>query len=141
MNYRLATALDVPQLALMNQALIRDEGHRNRMSLSELEQRMTGWLNDDYRVIIFERDRTAVGYSLFRNEPEHVYLGQFYVHPESRRQGIGRAAIEWILANVWDSAARIRLDVLIGNHDGIAFWRAVGFCDYALTMERDSRIE
>jgi GNAT superfamily N-acetyltransferase len=136
-NYRFATVADSPVLASMNQQLIRDEGHRNRMTASELEQRMAGWLASDYRALIFDCDSESVGYALFRTEPDHIYLRQFFVRPESRRQGIGRAAIEWLLANVWNQTARIRIEVLTGNAAGIAFWRALGFRDYALAMERD----
>jgi ribosomal protein S18 acetylase RimI-like enzyme len=65
-----------------------------------------------------------------------VYLRQFYVPLELRRQGIGRAAIEHLRAHYWQDRPRIRLDVLCGNATGIAFWRAVGFEDYCLTLER-----
>ena len=32
---------------------------------------------------------------------------------------------------------RIRLEVLVGNANGIAFWRSIGFQDYCVTMEMD----
>ena len=32
-------------------------------------------------------------------------------------------------------ANRIRLEVLVGNQAGRAFWRAVGFKEYAVTLE------
>jgi ribosomal protein S18 acetylase RimI-like enzyme len=133
--YRFATSTDCATLASMNQQLIRDEGHRNRMTAVELEERMRAWLASDYRAVIFERDGEPVGYALFRNEPDYVYLRQFYVRQECRRRGIGRAAIEWLAANICESGARIRIEVLTGNPAGIAFWRACGFQDYALTME------
>ena len=44
MEYRPATPADAPALAAMNAQLIRDEGHRNRMTVAELEGRMAGWL-------------------------------------------------------------------------------------------------
>lgn len=34
--------------------LIQDEGHRNRMTVAELEQRMRGWIAGEYRAVIFE---------------------------------------------------------------------------------------
>jgi GNAT superfamily N-acetyltransferase len=136
-NYRFAAEADSPVLASMNRQLIRDEGHRNRMTASELEQRMRAWLVSDYRAVIFERGGTVAGYALFRSEPDHIYLRQFFVRPEFRRQGFGRAAMEWLVANAWNKTARIRIEVLAGNAEGIAFWSALGFRDYALTMERD----
>ncbi len=135
MNYRHAILADAPLLAEMNQSLIRDEGHRNRLSLAELDQRMTGWLAGEYRVVIFEEANVTLGYALFRDEPKFIYLRQFYVRPERRREGIGCAAIDWLRNNVWPPSKRLRLDVLIGNETAISFWRAVGFRDYCLTME------
>jgi GNAT superfamily N-acetyltransferase len=132
---RLATAADAPLLAEMNYRLIRDEGHRNRMTIPELRERMEVWLRGEYQATVIESDGAPVGYALFRREPEFVYLRHFFVEPEYRRRGIGRAALAWLRANTWADAPRIRLDVLVGNAAGIAFWRAVGFRDYCLTME------
>jgi GNAT superfamily N-acetyltransferase len=135
MNYRPATTEDVETLAAMNQALIRDEGHRNTMSLAELETRMAAWLAGEYRAVLFEEAGEPIGYALFREEPEYVYLRQLYVRPDRRRQGVGRAALNWLREQVWRDAPRIRIDVLVGNDAGVSFWRAVGFADYCVTME------
>ena len=53
MTFRPATIEDCPLLAELNYQLIRDEGHRNEMTVPELEQRMRGWLADGYRALIF----------------------------------------------------------------------------------------
>jgi len=137
LKFRLAATSDAAVLAGMNHELIRDEGHRNRMTVAELEIRMRGWLEDEYRAVIFEWDGDPAGYALFRNEAEFIYLRQFFVCRDSRRKGIGREAMQWLMTHVWNGAARIRLEVLVGNVAGIAFWRAIGFSDYALTMERE----
>jgi hypothetical protein len=42
----------------------------------------------------------------------------------------------WLLQNVWNDAPRIRLDVLVGNSEGIKFWQSLGFADYCVTMEK-----
>ena len=44
LQYRFATQENVQLLAEMNQQLIRDEGHRNKMTLPQLQERMSGWL-------------------------------------------------------------------------------------------------
>src|SRR5262249_7971841 len=139
MQYRLATADDTLLLATMNHRLIRDEGHRNAMSVGELEGRMRTWLESDYHAILFEDDDGTAGCALFKQEPEWTYLRQFFVEPARRRMGIGTAAIEWLLANAWQNAPRIRIDVLVGNGEGIEFWRSCGFADYCITMERPVR--
>ena len=33
-------------------------------------------------------------------------------------------------------AAEVYLDALVKNVSGLAFWRAIGFTDYCITMER-----
>ena len=135
LNYRFASVEDAPLLAAMNQQLIRDEGHRNPMTLTQLEERMRGFLTGEYRAVLFLQSAEPTGYALFRSESELVYLRQFFVVATHRRQGIGRAAIEWLCLHAWADSPRVRLDVLIGNADGLAFWRAVGFIDYCLTLE------
>src|SRR5690349_15604870 len=109
MRYRQATASDADQLGEMNHRLIRDEGHRNPMTVPELAARMAGWLAAKYEAVLFEDDASVVGYALFRREPEHLYLRQFYVEPQHRRQGIGRAAIAHLLKHHWQDCARIRV--------------------------------
>src|ERR1022692_19586 len=55
MNFRLATLNDCALLAELNHQLIRDEGHRNKMTVPELEQRMKGWLASEYAVVLLNR--------------------------------------------------------------------------------------
>jgi len=137
MQYRSATAADADRLAPLNAELIRDEGHRNTMSVSELANRMRGWLNAEYRAVLFEESQELVGYALYRLEPEHVYLRQFLVQSAFRRRGVGREAIAWLRRNAWGADARVRVDVLVGNVAGQAFWRNVGFHDYCVTLEQE----
>jgi GNAT superfamily N-acetyltransferase len=138
LRFRQATGADAPALASLNAQLIRDEGHQNPMAVAELAERMAVWLNDDYRAIIFESSEELVGYALFRREADHVYLRQLFVRPEHRRRGIGRLAVSWLWNNVWSDTSRVRIDVLIGNTGAAAFWRAVGFRDYCVTMEMEA---
>lgn len=140
-HFREARSEDLDLLAGMNQALIRDEGHGNSMMLPELRERMAGWLAGEYKVFIFSEDEADVGYALYRYDPEWVYLRQFYIQPEKRRRGLGLKALEWLKRNPWKRCSRIRLDVLINNESGIAFWHAAGFKDYCITMEMGSVVQ
>ncbi len=51
LKFRFATESDVPWLAKMNQELILDEGHRNKMTLPKLEQRMSDFLQNEYDAV------------------------------------------------------------------------------------------
>ena len=135
MTSRQATADDCPLLAQLNHQLIQDEGHRNRMSVPELEQRMRGWLADEYTGIVFEDGGEVVAYALFREQGDEIYLRQLFVVRHRRRQGIGCGAVQILRSAIWPKTKRLTVDVLLTNKDAIAFWRAIGYADYSLTLE------
>jgi GNAT superfamily N-acetyltransferase len=140
-RFRSASAEDAGVLAPLNAQLIRDEGHRNSMTMPQLTDRMAEWLRGEYRAVIFENSESAVGYALYRRDPEHIYLRQLFVKSEHRRRGIARSALKWLWRNSWAGAPRLRIDVLVGNTVGAAFWRSVGFNDYCITMEMERPID
>jgi predicted acetyltransferase len=135
MNFRRATLTDCALLAELNHQLIRDQGHRNPMTVTELEQRMLGWLQSEYSAIIFEDGRETVSYALYREQAEEIYLRQFFVIRSHRRRGIGRQAIELLRSQIWPGNKRLTVEVLVKNTDALAFWRSVGYADYSLMLE------
>ena len=62
---------------------------------------------------------------------------KLYVERAMRRSGVGRQALAWLTAHAWPAAARLRVEVLTATPEATAFWRAVGFADYCLTLERE----
>ncbi len=134
LTWREASDADLGLLAEWNHRLIRDEGHRNPMTVEQLAARMKNWLNGEYRAVVFSDDQ-PVGYALFRSEATLIYLRQFFVQPERRRSGIGRMAFEILRKEIWPSGIRLTVDVLCRNGGGVAFWRSVGYQDYCLTLE------
>ena len=96
---------------------------------------MSRWLGSGYTAVIFSVDDKTAGYALWRSEPEHIYLRQFYVEPEFRRKGIGEFGVRWLISNAWNDAERLRLDVLVSNGTAYKFWSSIGFEDYCITME------
>ncbi|MHC4242312.1 MAG: GNAT family N-acetyltransferase [Planctomycetota bacterium] len=137
LKFRFATESNIPWLAKMNLQLIQDEGHRNKMTLAELEQRMSGFLQKEYDAVIASLGQTDIGYALYRQDPEWLYLRQIFVIEEMRRKGFGRRFIEWLKNNPWKKCKKIRTDVLVDNIVGIDFWKAVGFEEYCITMEAE----
>lgn len=135
MTFRFATSSDEALLARLNHELIQDEGHRNRMTVAELERRMRSWLSQEYRAVIYEDGGEVVAYALFQEQPEQVYLRQLFVVRHRRRQRIGRRAIEILRSQVWPKTKRLTTDVLVSNKRALAFWRAIGYTEYCLTLE------
>ena len=135
MNHRFASIVDYGMLALWNSQLIQDEGHRNPMTLIQLEERMRSWLSlGEYRAVIFEDGGEQVAYALFRETKDEIYLRHFFVVRHRRREGLGRCAMQ-CLFNLWSREKRLSVSVLAHNLPALLFWRAVGYEDYILTLE------
>ena len=134
MHLREATAADLPLLAELNWQLIRDQQSSNPMSVAELEERMRGWLASEYRAVVFEVGDQPVAYALFRPAEGGLHLRQFFVARAFRRQGIGRRAIEAFRQRFVPPGAALTLEVLAHNSPGLAFWRALGFQEHALSF-------
>ena len=135
MTYRFATHEDCALLGELNHQLIRDEGHRNPMNAAELSKRMEQWIKQEYRAVIFENGETTAGYALFREDEKEIYLRQLFVCRDERKRGIGKKAMNLLRTEIWPAHKRITVEVLVANEAAVRFWRAIGFQDYALTLE------
>ncbi len=134
----MATPEDAPLLARLNKQLIEDEGHSNPMTVPELEIRMRGWLEGAYAAVLFQEQGAVVAYALYRPEGEGIYLRHLFVARERRRQGVGRRALELLLTRIWPANARITVEALAHNAPALAFYRALGFRDHTVMLERRS---
>lgn len=134
LTWRYASDEDIDLLAEWNHQLIRDEGHRNPMSVEQLAERMRKWLQGEYRAVLFS-DTKPVAYALYRPETDLIYLRQFFVRRDSRGAGIGHSAFGILRQQIWPSDIRLTVEVLCRNQAGVAFWRSVGYQDYCLTLE------
>src|SRR5512138_147434 len=131
---RFASVEDCSMLAAWNYQLIRDEGHHNPMDVVALEERMRGWLaSGEYLAVIFEADG-PVAYALFRETEDEIYLRQFFVVRNRRREGIGSCAMAQLFA-LWPKEKRWTVSVLTKNISAVAFWQSQGYEDYALTLQ------
>lgn len=135
LHFRQATKSDIPLLGELNHQLIQDEGHRNPMTVPQLQERMHGWLAGEYAAILFESGSDVVAYALYRDEPDLIYLRQLFVRRDQRRKGFGRQAINLLRTQIWPADKRLTVEVLTSNHAGVSFWKATGFHEYSLTLE------
>ena len=136
-----ATVADVPLLASMNKRLIVDEQSRNPMSIAELEERMAGWVAGDWQAVLIQLDGRPVGYILsqirgdeFVPSQASLYVRQFFIDREHRRQGIGQKSFEQFLKQHAGNIPSVVLDVLESNFPAREFWESLGFRPYCTTM-------
>ncbi|KOR90245.1 GNAT family N-acetyltransferase [Paenibacillus solani] len=132
---------DVHMLTEMNQELIREENSENPMTYSQLYNRMSGFLDNDWRAVFLIINDEIAGYALFR-EREHgfdpnqkeVYIRQYLIRKSYRGRGWGRTGIQLLIFNVFPLNATILIDVLESNPVGRKFWESMGFKPYYINM-------
>lgn len=105
------------------------------MTVPELRERMRRWLAGDYEAVVVRTGAEPLAYALFRETDDEVYLRQFFVRRDRRREGIGRAVVDILRSKCWPTPKRLTVEVLASNESAVAFWRAVGYSDYSLTLE------
>jgi predicted acetyltransferase len=129
---RVATTADLPAVAAMNKLLIEDEKHENPMSVAELEERVRGWISSNYAAYMFQLEEKTIGYALVNMEAKPIYLRQFFIARDWRRQGAGTAGFKALLREL--RTETLEIDVLVWNKSAIAFWTALGFDQRSLRM-------
>ncbi len=106
------------------------------MSEDAAETRLRRWLKTGkFRAVVFVVDDTEIGYLLYELRPVHddqrssesVYLRQFFISRDSRRKGLGTAAIKTFLREIVPSTASLVLEVKTSNPDAHQFWKNIGF--------------
>jgi len=131
-----AESAEAPLLATLNFQLDEDEPHPNPLPLSALTERMDRWIKSgEYDVLLFRRGDRVVGYAAWRLEDRGVYLRHFFICRDQRRQGWGRAAMRLLRRDVFPKDRPVQIESTIGNKSAIAFWHAIGFQDFGLSME------
>lgn len=95
------------------------------------------------RLVVAERDGTVVGFAhgAVKLAPEHLggarlgHITHVFVDPASRGQGLGKDMVaelrSWFTAK---EVASIELQVVVGNEEGLRFWRSMGFAVELLQM-------
>lgn len=135
--YRQAGLADLEILTAFNAGLQRDQGSPQPLAEAALRQRLAGWLSHgEYQAILAERDDQPVGYALYRLEDDRIFLRHLYVAPAARRQGLGRAFYGHLRDQLWPAGQPVQLNVLASNAPGQAFWRALGFAAFSLTLQQ-----
>ena len=94
MQIKLCSESDVTKLAEMNKHLIEDEKSDNPMNLSELENRMSGFISNEYNAYFFMENDAVIGYALVRESETETYLRQFYIERDFRRNHLGTEAFK-----------------------------------------------
>ena len=125
-------------LALLNAELIQDEGHDNTMTLAQLEQRMTTWLEmGEYHCHAVLHRNLPVSYCIWREESSHIYVRQIFTLRHYRNKGLATKLITYLQQN-YAMIKPLRLEVLAKNKAAAKFYQKLGFELYSHTFQRSS---
>ncbi|NEO38405.1 MAG: GNAT family N-acetyltransferase [Moorea sp. SIOASIH] len=131
---RPACLADVEVLFNLIQALVESQkaSHTVTGNIEDLKEHLFG-PRIYAEAILAQRDDKAVGfalffynYSTFMIKPV-MYLGDLFVLPEYRRQGIAKALIRYLAKlAISRDCGRLELSVLDWNSSAIAFYKSLG---------------
>ncbi|NSW92426.1 MAG: GNAT family N-acetyltransferase [Firmicutes bacterium] len=125
LEIRVCSDEELDLLAILNKQLIEDEKHDNKMNIEQLRERMKGFIHTDYVAYLFERNSETIGYALIDHTRKPLYLRQFFICREVRRQGYGKTAFKKLIELL--NTETVDIEVLSWNDRGIGFWRSLGF--------------
>lgn len=132
MEIRKCTLEDVSQLAVLNKQLIEDEQSNNPMTVKELEERMSDFLNSEYDAYFFLVEESVVGYALVKHMCTPLYLRQFLIAREYRQRHYGTEAFHALLEYL--GVEQMDIEVLPWNERGMRFWESCGFKEISRYM-------
>lgn len=132
MQIQECTIADVPMLAELNKQLIDDEKSDNPMSINELKNRMSEFLNTEYSAYFFIVHSQVIGYALVKNTIEPIYLRQFLIDRKYREKHYGKQAFQMLMQHL--GLKRIDIEVLPWNQIGYSFWKNCGFKELSIAM-------
>ncbi len=123
---------DLDVLATLNKQLIDDEKSDNKMNVSQLKERMFGFIHSEYDAYLFMDGNEIIGYALVKNTQSPLYLRQFFICREHRQKGYGKVAFNKLMQML--KAETIDIEVLCWNSVGKAFWDSLGFNERSVYM-------
>ncbi len=78
--------------------------------------------------MVAERDEDVAGFMIYELHKNRIHILSFAVHPQYRRQGVGRAMVDKLVSKLaYQRRNRIVLEVRETNLDAQLFFRTLGF--------------
>ncbi|ADQ69268.1 acetyltransferase [Halogeometricum borinquense DSM 11551] len=139
MNIRTATESDTHAILRIAEQSWKTD-YPEILTRETAEEAVTDWytseqieaeLNEEQTMILVaEREGAVVGFAhaAWNDSEEDGYILRIYVHPEHRRENIGRELLERTCTNLAEQGIeRINAMVLVENDPGNAFYKRFGF--------------
>ena len=103
---------------------------------------MQGLLStQEYSAVLFCHSNSSqedIGYALFQERADDIYLRQFLITQDFQRSGFGTIAFQILKGEYWPQAKRVTVETLSNNQRALGFWHSLGFHDYSVQLELES---
>ena len=96
-----------------------------RLTEAEALRRLEAMQDGPWQVHELRIDGAPVGFVLWVDLVEYIFVRSFAIDPKRRRGGMGRAFFELLRKELWPSGRQIRLEVAKGGP--WAFWEKLKF--------------
>jgi len=141
MQFRFAQQSDFPLVAALNHELLASDANAHLFSEPELVSRLARWVSEGHQILLFNEGDATVGYALYEIRPfetktETVFLRHFLIKPGSRRKGLGRTALAYLLDHVWPKSASVAVETKADNDPAIQLWHSFGFRHFSSVFVR-----
>lgn len=134
LSYTEARRDSVSALATLNAALLEARSIPVLPDHRELEHRMTGYLADGYRAVLFTWDDRVVGYCLYYLYPKYAYIRHFHLEPVSRKVTTA-AAFDLLRSGEFAEYASVRMDLAESAKETLRVWESIGFRPRSVRLE------
>jgi GNAT superfamily N-acetyltransferase len=123
---------DLEILTGLSRRLLEDQNHNEKLTDSQLNERMRLFLHTGFKAYLIKWGDEAVGYALVDTRHSPYSLSQFYAAQNYRKTGMGtldlRRLIDLLETDV------LEVEVNAGNTSGKLFWTTLGFQERSVRL-------
>jgi len=135
MNFRTYKYADFSELKSMIHALYSEDPGKESISDTKISKTVRELLKNPIkgRIIIFEKDKVVIGYSIliFYWSDEYggdiLHIDELYVKPEHRQRGTATSFLKHITQRFKDRIVAVQLEVTPSNSKAMKYYRKLGF--------------
>jgi ribosomal protein S18 acetylase RimI-like enzyme len=135
MNFRAYRYADFSELKSMIYALYSEDPDKESITDAKISKTIKELRINPIkgRIIIFEKDKVTIGYSIliFYWSDEYggdiLHIDELYVKPEHRQRGIATSFFKHISRTFKDKIVAVQLEVTPSNSKAMNYYRKLGF--------------
>ncbi|MEO0819241.1 MAG: GNAT family N-acetyltransferase [Pseudomonadota bacterium] len=117
---------------LYNQMLA---AHGDSMAADAICEKLGKGLDAGQRATLFRHARRTVGFVVWADLGDHVFIRNFLIDEDLRRQGLGRTLFERFRTECLAPGTPLRLEASADH--ALRFWEAMGFAAWSTGMRLD----